>query len=129
MNESQFYKLLKSECADLKLFRVETTQKDGFPDVVYINRRSFFQGLLELKAVLRMPKIIKQTGLSVEQNLFHYDWAENGGTSYVLCWVELEQHALLWEGSEIFPAWRENDLGTYRVIPKAAIGTLSQFIR
>lgn len=129
MNESQFYTFLKKENAALRMFRVETAQKDGFPDIVYINKSSKFQGLLELKAVVRMPKSIKSTGLTVEQNLFHYDWSCDGGVSYVLCWVELEQCALLWEGSEIFPAWRNGTLGSYKMLPKTALTNLSHFIR
>jgi hypothetical protein len=129
MNESEFYRCLKKTCSDLFLFRVETVQKDGFPDIAYVNKRSLSQGLMELKAVLRLPKTIKATGLTVEQNLFHYGWSQEGGVSYVLCWVELEQCALLWEGSEIFPAWRRGDTGVYQTIPKAALGYLSHYIR
>lgn len=129
MNESQFYNLLKTQCVNLKMFRIETAQKDGFPDVLYINKTNGFQGLIELKAMVKMPTSIKRSGLRVEQNIFHLDWSRNGGTSYVLCWCDLEQVALLWKGEDVFPAWKNNTLGKYIIIPRDKLHQLINFIQ
>jgi hypothetical protein len=129
MNESAFYKFLRKECTDLKLCRVESAQRDGFPDILYLNKLTSFQAPLELKAMLTMPKSVKATGLRVEQNLWHYDWTVSGGTSYVLCWVETEQCALLWQGAELFPAWRKGSLGVHKVVPRIQLRNLVKYLR
>jgi hypothetical protein len=97
--------------------------------VLYINKNSSFQGLIELKAMVRLPTSIKRAGLRVEQNIFHLDWSSSGGTSYILCWCELEQVALLWKGEDVFPAWKSNSMGNFTVIPRAQLNQLAQIVQ
>lgn len=100
MNESRLWKQLKDNLVTESKFIKRIDAANGVPDVfmLTVNGNTIW---IELKAKQEWPK--KQTtktnlGLAKDQSVWLYNYARNGGTSYIFVWIENQY--LLFKGSE-----------------------------
>lgn len=91
--EGQYWRTVKPGLSGWDPQRVETSEKDGFPDVSHV------YGLVELKYVRWWPKrentVLRIDHYSQEQRVFHKRRCRAGGLCHVLLGVEAE-HFLFW---------------------------------